>query len=42
MYYTDIKHYLDLKKQKDNVTGVSIIAVGIVMVVMIYLVLMCV
>ena len=41
MYYTDIKHYLELNEHKDNVTGVSVIAAGIVMVVMICLILMC-
>jgi len=42
MYYTDIKHYLRLKEQKDDVTGVCIVVVGIVLAVMVNLVLMCV
>ncbi len=40
MYYTDIKHYLRLKKQKDDVTGVFVVLIGIVLAVMINLVLM--
>ena len=40
MYYTDIKHYLRLKQQKNDVTGVYVIVVGIVLAVMINLVLM--
>jgi hypothetical protein len=40
MYYTDIKHYLRLKQQKNDVTGVFVVVVGIVMAVMINLVLM--
>ena len=40
MYYTDIKHYLRLKEQKDDVTGVFVVVIGIVLAVMINLVLM--
>jgi len=40
MYYTDIKHYLRLKQQKNDVTGVFVVVVGIVVAVMINLVLM--
>ena len=40
MYYTDIKHYLRLKEQKDDVTDICIVVIGIVLVVMISLVLM--
>jgi len=40
MYYTDIKHYLRLKEQKNDVTGVFVLVVGIVVAVMINLVLM--
>lgn len=40
MYYTEIKHYLRLKEQKDDVTSVCIVVIGIVLVVMISLVLM--
>ncbi|MGB5517011.1 MAG: hypothetical protein WBO73_00895 [Gammaproteobacteria bacterium] len=40
MYYTDIKDYLRLKEQKDDVTGVCVVVIGILLAVMIYLVLM--
>lgn len=40
MYYTDIKHYLRLKQQKKDVTGVYVVVIGIVLAVMINLVLM--
>jgi hypothetical protein len=40
MYYTDIKHYLRLKQQKNDVTGVYVVVIGIVLAVMINLVLM--
>ena len=40
MYYTDIKHYLRLKQQNNDVTGVFVVVVGIVVAVMINLVLM--
>jgi hypothetical protein len=40
MYYTNIKHYLCLKEQKDDVTGICVVVIGIVLTVMINLVLM--
>jgi len=40
MYYTGIKHYLRLKEQKDDVTGVFVVVIGIVLAVMTNLVLM--
>ena len=40
MYYTDIKHYLRLKEQKDDVTGVFVVVIGIVLAVMTNLLLM--
>ena len=40
MYYTDIKHYLHLKEEKHDLTGVCVIYSGIVMAVMINLALM--
>ena len=40
MYYTDIKHYLRLKEQRDDFTGVFVVVIGIVLAVMINLVLM--
>ena len=39
MYYTDIKNYLRLKEQKNDVTGVFVVVIGIVLAVMINLVL---
>lgn len=40
MYYTDIKHYLCLKEQKEDVTGVCLVAIGIVLVIIITLLVM--
>lgn len=40
MHYTDIKHYLRLKQQKNDVAGVFVVVIGIVLAVMINLVLM--
>jgi len=40
MYYTNIKHYLCLKEQKDDVTGLCPYLIGIVLVVMVSLILM--
>ena len=40
MYYTDIKHYLRLKQQKHDLTGVCVICSGIVLTVVINLVLL--
>ncbi len=39
MYYTDIKHYLRLKEQKNDVAGVSLVVFGIVLIVTISLLL---
>ena len=40
MYYTDIRHYLRLKEQKHDITGLCIIFSGIVLAVVINLVLL--
>ena len=41
MYYTEIKHYLRLKEQRDDASGVFLVAIGVVLFLMISLVLMC-
>lgn len=40
MYYTEIKHYQRLKEQRDDVTGVYLVVIGVVLIVMIGLILM--
>ena len=39
MYYTNIKDYLRLKEQKDDVTGLYLVVVGIILLMLITLVL---
>ena len=40
MYYTEIKHYLRLKEQRDDETDVYLVVIGAVLIVMIVLMLM--